>query len=383
MEPSDPLAGSREPQGLRARFTAWRNRILASKTFQRRAAAFPLSRSIARRRAAGLFDLVAGFTYSQTLYAFVETGLLERLAERPCHESALADGLQLSIDAMRRLLRAAGALRLAEPLGDGWWTLGRDGAALAGNEGAVAMIRHHHLLYADLADPIALLRRDREEEGALSRFWAYAGSNDAGRAGDMTVSPYSALMAASQPMIADQILAGYRFGRHRRLLDIGGGAGAFLETVGRANPRLELGLFDLPAVTDLASVRLDAAGLGVRSTVHRGDFRSDSLPSGYDIVTLVRILHDHDDDVVRALLKSIHATLPPRGTLLIAEPMAGTPGAEAMGDAYFGLYLWAMRSGRPRRPDEIGDLLTEAGFSSWKLLRTPQPIIARLVRATA
>ncbi len=50
-----------------------------------------------------------------------------------------------------------------------------------------------------------------------------------------------------------------------------------------------------------------------------------------------------------------HDALPPGGTLLIAEPMAGTPGAEAMGDAYFGLYLWAMGSGRPRSAAAYAD----------------------------
>ena len=48
------------------------------------------------------------------------------------------------------------------------------------------------------------------------------------------------------------------------------------------------------------------------------------------------------------LLRAVHAALEPGGTVLIAEPMAGTPGAEPMGDAYFGLYLLAMGHGRVR-----------------------------------
>ena len=40
--------------------------------------------------------------------------------------------------------------------------------------------------------------------------------------------------------------------------------------------------------------------------------------------------------------------LPADGTLLLAEPMAGSRGAEPVGDAYFGFYLLAMGSGRPR-----------------------------------
>lgn len=383
MAPPDSPAVPAAPRGWRARWTAWRNRILSSPAFQKRAAAFPLSRPIARRRAARLFDLVAGFAYSQTLYAFVESGLLDWLVVAPRQQSDIAGHIDLSADATHRLLRAAEALRLAEQLDGGWWTLGGEGAALFGNPGAVAMIRHHHLLYADLADPLALLRQDRGEAGALSRYWAYADSVDAAAEGEAAVSPYSQLMAASQPMVAEQVVSAYRFSRHERLLDIGGGAGAFLEAVGLSTPDIALGLFDLPAVTELAQMRLETAGLGPRVSIHPGDFRRDALPEGYDIATLVRILHDHDDDVVAGLLASVRSALPPGGTLLIAEPMAGTRGAEGMGDAYFGLYLWAMRSGRPRRPEEIGALLADAGFSGWRLVSTHQPLIARIIAATA
>jgi demethylspheroidene O-methyltransferase len=383
MEPSDSPSGSRRPRGFRARWTAWRNRLLSSPVFQRRAAAFPLSRPIARRRAARLFDLVAGFTYSQTLHAFVESGWLDLLTADPRTETDLANHAGLSPEATDRLLCAAGSLKLAEPLGGGWWTLGAEGAALSGNAGAIAMIRHHHLLYTDLADPLELLRRDRAENGALSRYWAYAGSPDAARADAEAVSPYSALMAASQPMVTEQILAAYRLSRHSKLLDIGGGDGAFLGAVAEAAPKIALGLFDLPAVAERARARLDAAGHAARIAFHPGDFTADPLPTGYDIVTLVRILHDHDDRVAARLLASIRAALPPGGVLLIAEPMAGTPGAEAMGGAYFGLYLWAMRSGRPRRPDEIGVLLSDAGFSSWRSVPTRQPLIARVIVASA
>jgi demethylspheroidene O-methyltransferase len=60
--------------------------------------------------------------------------------------------------------------------------------------------------------------------------------------------------------------------------------------------------------------------------------------------------------------------------VLIAEPMARTGGAEPMGEAYFGFYLLAMGSGRPRSPDELRRMLTEAGFVSVRSLRTRQPL---------
>jgi demethylspheroidene O-methyltransferase len=242
--------------GWRGRWIASRNRILASPRFQRFAARFPLTRPVARRRARALFDLVAGFTYSQILAACIQTGLLDLLADGPLDTAAIAARIDLPTEGAERLLRGAAALGLVQPLGAAW-ALGSDGAALRGNRGIAEMVAHHHLLYTDLADPVALLRRGGGG-GALSGLWHYAG--DAGRGDAAAVAAYSALMAASQPMVAGQVIDSYPFARHRRLLDVGGGEGAFLSAVGARVPGLELGLFDLPAVGERARSRSSRPG---------------------------------------------------------------------------------------------------------------------------
>jgi demethylspheroidene O-methyltransferase len=140
-------------------------------------------------------------------------------------------------------------------------------------------------------------------------------------------------------------------------------------------------LFDLPAVAEEARARFAAAGLLARAEVFGGDFTQDALPRGADLVTLVRVLHDHDDAVALGLLRRIRAALPPGGRLLLAEPMAGTSGAEPMGEAYFGFYLLAMGRGRPRTPAEIQGMIAAAGFSASRLLRTPTPLLTRAVLA--
>jgi demethylspheroidene O-methyltransferase len=324
-----------------------------------------------------LFDLVAGFTYSQILAACVETRLLELLANGPLDAATIAARVDLPLAGARCLLRAAAALGLVQPLGDGW-ALGSDGAAFLGNRGIAEMVAHHHLLYADLADPVALLRRGGGG-GALAGLWHYAESPGGGDLAAVTA--YSALMAASQPMVAAQAIAAYPFHRHRRLLDVGGGEGVFLAAVGARVPALKLALFDLPAVCERARLRLGQAGLAARTTLFGGNFLADPLPQGFDIISLIRVLHDHDDAPALALLRAAHAALPPGGTLFLAEPMAQTRGAEPAGDAYFGFYLLAMGSGRPRRPDEIGAMLEAAGFSRWRVLATAIPLTAKVIVA--
>ena len=71
---------------------------------------------------------------------------------------------------------------------------------------------------------------------------------------------------------------------------------------------------------------------------------------------------------------SASSSVPPGGSLLVAEPMAGANGARRMGDAYFGFYLLAMQGGRPRSAEQLGALLQRSGFSQVQELATPIPL---------
>lgn len=362
------------------RWLATRDRLVSSERFQRWASSFPLTRPFARRRARELFDLCAGFVYSQVLLACVRLDLFGILQPSPLDARALSQRLSLPQDATDRLLAAAASLRLVEQRSDGRYGLGVLGAALVGNPGVVAMIEHHALLYADLRDPVALLRGDRDLT-ELGRYWAYAGNPDAAALRPEQVAEYSRLMADSQPLVTREILAAWPLHRHRRLLDVGGGDGSFVCAVAAAVPSIALQLFDLPAVADRATSRFAASGLAHRATAFGGDFRRDSLPTGADLVTLVRVLFDHPDETVLELLAAVRRAIPDDGTLLIAEPMAGTSGAEPMGAAYFGFYLMAMGRGRSRAPGDFERLLEQAGFTDVRIVPTPSPLQTGLLVA--
>jgi len=362
------------------RWFSTRDRLLASPRFQRWATAFPLTRPIARRRARRLFDLCAGFVYSQVLLACMRLHLFELLAERPQTVAELARRLALTEENAARLAAAAAALGLVEERGAGRYALGPLGAPLVGNVGLRAMIEHHAVLYGDLHDPVALLRGTRRDTG-LSRYWSYARSDHPAELDRDHVGAYTHLMAASQPLVANEILDAYPLKRHRCLLDAGGGDGTFLLAAALRTPKLRVILFDLPSVAELARLRFGAAGIADRATAVGGDFRADPLPTGADVISLVRVIHDHDDAAALAILRAVRRALPPDGTVLLAEPMSGTAGAEPMGDAYFGFYLLAMGQGRPRTPTALAALLRSAGFDQPRLLATHVPLQVRLLVA--
>jgi demethylspheroidene O-methyltransferase len=275
--------------------------------------------------------------------------------------------------------------RLVEHRSEGRYGLGELGAPMVGNAAVAAMVQHHAALYADLADPVALLRASKDErcDNALARYWAYDEAQAPNVASAERVGTYSALMAASQPLVADEILDAYALHRHRCLLDVGGGDGRFLATVAQRVPSLSLMLFDLPAVAERAHTRFAQAGIGARASTFGGSFLTDALPTGADIASLVRVIHDHDDANAMVILRAVHKALSPGATLLLAEPMAGTPGAEAMGDAYFGFYLLAMGRGRPRRAEELTAMLNAAGFDAVRRVPTRMPLQTQLLVARA
>lgn len=356
--------------GVYDRLLDWRNRLLSSGAFQDWAAAFPLTRPIAQRRARALFDLTAGFVYSQALFACVELDVFHALRDGPLSLEQLSRAIDFPVAGTDRLARAAASLELLEYRSDDRIALGGLGAALLGNPSVFAMIKHHAHLYQDLCDPVALLRH-RSKDTRLASFWNYeTGAHS---------SAYSDLMAQTQAFISSEILKAYSFAPHQHLMDVGGGAGAFLCAAKKQTPELKVTLCDLPPVAALAKKRFEEEG--VSGEVAPCNFLQDPLPEGADIISLVRVLHDHDDSIVRELLSSIRMALPHNGTLLIAEPMAKTPGAEPMGEAYFGFYLWAMGSGRPRSYEEIRSFLHKAGFGTVRSVKSRRPILTRIVAA--
>lgn len=368
-------------RGLLDHLLHWRDRLLASPRFQRWAAAFPLTRPIALRRSRQVFDLCAGFVYTQTVLSCVRLDLFSELSDGPADPAALARRHEIPLDRFERLVGASISLRLLRRTPSGDVALGALGAPLVHNEALAAMVEHNVLFYHDLRDPVDLLRGGPDSSTLLGRYWAYSSAADARSLTPDQVGPYSELMAASQPLVSREILDAYPFDRHQAVLDAGGGEGAFLEAVGRQHRDLNLMLFDLPAVAERGRKRLRSSVDPARVRVAGGDFFRDPLPGGADLVTLVRILHDHDDQAVLDILRSAHAALPPGGTVLIAEPMAESRSVQTVGAAYFSLYLLAMGQGRPRSAAEYQALLREAGFRDTRAPRPRAPVLTRIVSA--
>jgi demethylspheroidene O-methyltransferase len=383
VAPQTPLTLTPE-YGLWDRILILRDQLIATKRFQRLAASLPIFRSISRSRASNLFDVMAGFVYSQILLACVRLNVFNHLKNGPLNLEELSRLTHFPMKGLQTLVDAAVAIQLLERRSKERYGLGTLGAPLVGNDAIAAMVEHHTAFYADMRDPLALLSGSMCERN-LGKYWPYVSDKDEDQDSlkhQESVAEYSALMSASLPLVADEIVDAYNFSKHQCMLDVGGGQGTFLKRVHAESPQLKKMLFDLPGVAQLAAQQLASNPATWEIQTFGGNFFTDALPRGADLITLVRVIFDHDDERVLTLLASIYAALPSGGTLLIAEPMADAPDAQAMGHAYFGFYLLAMGRGRPRTVNEISNLLKKVGFKSTQTVATKMPINTQIVLAS-
>jgi len=114
-------------------------------------------------------------------------------------------------------------------------------------------------------------------------------------------------------------LAHHDFGRHRRLLDIGGNSGEFALQFCRRIPELHATVFDLPLVCRIGREHVHREPEGPRIAFVGGSALADPLPNGFDLVTFKSVLHDWPEREARELLLRANQSLEAGGTLLIFE----------------------------------------------------------------
>src|SRR5262249_23024903 len=109
------------------------------------------------------------------------------------------------------------------------------------------------------------------------------------------------------------------FSRSTRLLDLGGGSGAFAIEAVTHVPTLSALVFDLPLVIRVTERIVEEAGLASQITCIGGDLRTDPWPDGADVILLSYIVSCYASETLDALLARALDYLPPGGQLLVHD----------------------------------------------------------------
>ena len=193
------------------------------------------------------------------------------------------------------------------------------------------------------------------------------------RGEDWTV-PFIAAMHRNASQRAPLVMKTVGLDGVRRMLDVGGGSGAYSIAFAQANPDLRVELFDLATVLPIARGHVEAAGLQGRITLRAGDLRQDDLGSGYDLVLLSAICHMLGPAENADLFARVHRALVPGGRVVIQDHLMAADRTAPRAGAIFAInMLVGTPAGGTYTTDEYGAWLRAAGFTAVRRLPLAGP----------
>lgn len=159
-----------------------------------------------------------------------------------------------------------------------------------------------------------------------------------------------------------------------RMLDVGGGSGAYSIAFAKASEKLRAELLDVSTVVPLAQSYIEKAGLSGRVTTRVGDLRSDALGSGYNLVFVSAICHMLSEKENRDLFKRCRKALAPGGRLVIQDFILEPDKTAPKSAALFSLnMLVGTEHGASYSEPEYAEWMRQARFATVNRVRLPGP----------
>ncbi len=199
-------------------------------------------------------------------------------------------------------------------------------------------------------------------------------SKEVAARGEAWIRAFIAAMHRNAAERAPQVVRAVGTEGVARVLDVGGGSGAYSIAFARASDSLRVELLDLPEVVPIAKSHIEAAGLAERIGTRVGDLRTDTFGEGYDLVFVSAICHMLSEDENRDLLKRCCKALAPKGRLVIQDFILEPDKTAPRFAALFSLnMLVGTKRGSSYSNQEYAAWLQDAGFSEVRHIRLPGP----------
>jgi hypothetical protein len=182
--------------------------------------------------------------------------------------------------------------------------------------------------------------------------------------------------------MADKVVSAIDASCARKLIDIGGGSGTYTIAFLKANPKMQVTIFDLPAVIEMARERLQEAGFTNRVNQVGGDFYQDALSGGHDLAFLSAIIHQNSLGQNKELYAKVFEALDPGGKIVIRDHIMAESRTSPLAGALFAVNMLVGTSGGGTYTfGEIKEGLEFVGFVDVKLIQSGE-LMDGLVSAT-
>jgi 2-polyprenyl-3-methyl-5-hydroxy-6-metoxy-1,4-benzoquinol methylase len=151
----------------------------------------------------------------------------------------------------------------------------------------------------------------------------------------------------------------------KRVLDLGGGPGTY--SMALAIKGKEVTIMDFPETLKIAKRLFDKAGISKKITLLSGDFMSDEMGRGYDLIFISQILHAYDDEGCISLLKKCFQSLNPGGRVVVQEFTLDESKTSPFHGAIFAINMLVNTpGGRTYTPKEMSSWMKKTGFRDIK-----------------
>lgn len=320
-----------------------------------------------------LYQLAIGHYVSRALHVTAKLGLADELRDGPRAAEDLARATGTDAAALRRLLRFLVSVGLLREDADGAFALEPLGDLLRSD--SPGSMRASVMLFAGpgIQDSWKDLEYCvRTGEPAFRKLDPEADPFTTMAADPEAAAIFDKAMATFAPQTAAAIAAAYDFSVFGTVADVGGGNGALLVGLLRANPRLRGLLFDQPHVVARAKGELDAAGMSERCALSGGSF-FERVPGGADAYLLKHVIHDWNDAQAGRILRRCRDAMPGHAKLLLIEgvyPPVIDRTLEGRGAAANDLNMLVCTGGRQRSEAEFRALFDASGFRLTRIVPT-------------
>lgn len=308
-----------------------------------------------------VLELARSFQPACTIAAAADWNVFTVLARTPAPASALASEVNADVRAMAILLDALVALKLLVKH-DQEYRVPPDVASLLSEDGpetVLPMILHQANCLRRWAQLSRVVQTGKPAERAASI-----------RGADADQASFIGAMDNVSGPIADSLVSEIHPGRFSHLLDIGGASGTWTVAFLRATPEATATVFDLPEVIPMAHTRIRNAGLSDRVRLVPGDFYTDDLPGGADLMWLSAIAHQNSRRQNRVLFEKCHRACIEGGLLLIRDVVMDESRTQPPAGAMFAInMLVATEGGGTYTFSEYREDLRQAGFTEVRLVR--------------
>ena len=312
--------------------------------------------------------MASAFYDSCVLFAASDLGVfaaLDRLGEATAE--AIAAACELDSRGARLLLDACAAIDLLAKNGDRY-TLTPESAAflVPGRPGDLSgAIRYNRDVYGAWGRLAELARSGRPVEPPAAHL-----GDDPERTRTFVMAMHGRARAIGRAVVPLLDLAGCR-----RLLDIGGGPGAYSVLLAEAHPDIHCTVLDLPAVAAVANELIADAGLSDRVAALPGNYRETHFPADQDAVIVFGALHQESPDSIRDILGRAFAALNPGGRIYIMDMMTDASHTKPKFSALFAVNMaLTTEAGWVFSDRELAEWLAEAGFTDFACRPLPPPM---------